>query len=117
MMSEASRLPVVMDARDVAALGRNFPDALGSVLSAVGVPGYAVATEVEHSREFVYATTNSRSMLGSLNDFASMAQHRRRDAEEIDLVALAVELSGTPIIAMGFGFPRDKTLDLLGASG
>ncbi|MDP2183775.1 MAG: hypothetical protein Q8K99_14585 [Actinomycetota bacterium] len=116
-MSGGSRLPVVIHGRDVANLGHNFPDALGAVLSALAVPESVVAAEVERSREFVYAATDSRSMLGSLNDFALMAQHRSRDSGEIDVVGLSVELSGTPIIAMNFGFPRDVTLDLLAASG
>ncbi|MDP3630618.1 MAG: hypothetical protein Q8S43_06675, partial [Actinomycetota bacterium] len=117
LMSGTSRLPVVMLDRDVVNLGRDFPDALGAVLSALGVPDLAAAAEVELSREFVYAATDSRSMLGSLNDFALMAQHRSRDSGEIDVVGLSVELSGTPIIAMNFGFPRNVTLGLLANSG
>ena len=114
LMSGTSRLPVVMHGRDVANLGRNFPEALGAVLFEIGVPGPMVAAEIEHSREFVYATTDSRSMLGSLNDFAFMAQHGVRDGGEIDAVELSVELSGTPIVAANFGFPRDITLGLFG---
>lgn len=117
LMSGASRLPVVMHARDVANLGRNFPDALGAVLSAIGAPAATVDAEVERSRQFVYSTTDSRSVLGSLNDFAFMAQHRARNVAEIDVVEMAVALSGTPIIAMKFGFPRDVTLKLLAAQG
>lgn len=114
LMSGTSRLPVVMHARDVANLGRSFPDALGAVLTALGVPVAMVETEVAASRDFVYATTDSRSVLGSLNDFAFMAQHRRRDGGEIDVVSLSVELAGTPICAMRFGFPRDVTRGLFG---
>lgn len=117
LMSETSRLPVVMPGRNAANLGRDFPDALGIVLSALGVPEIAVAAEVELSRQFAYATTDSRSMLGSLNDFASMAQHRSRGSAEVDVVRLSVELSGTPIVAMNFGFPRDVALKLLDTSG
>lgn len=114
LMSGTSRLPVVMHARDVANLGRNFPDALGKVLAALGVPTVQVEGEVASSRDFVYASTDSRSMLGSLNDFAFMAQHRRRDGGDVDVVGLSVELAGTPIIAMHFGFPRDVTRGLFG---
>ena len=114
LMSGTSRLPVVMHARDVANLGRNFPDALGAVLAELGVPAAMIEAEVEASRDFVYAATDSRSVLGSLNDFAFMAQHRRRDGGEIEVVGLSVDLAGTPICAMRFGFPRDVTWDLFG---
>ena len=107
-------MPVVMHARDVANLGRHFPDALGSVLSAIGVPASVSDAEVERCREFVYAPTDSRSMLGSLNDFASMAQHRSRSSGEIDVLRLSVALSRTPIAAMNFGFPTDVAHGLLG---
>jgi hypothetical protein len=114
LMSGVSRLPVVMPGRDVANLGRNFPDALAAVLLALEIPSDMVAAEVEESSEFVVATTDSRSMLGSLNDFASMAQHRSIGGGEIDVVELAVDLAGTPIIAANFGFPRDITRGLFG---
>jgi hypothetical protein len=117
LMSGTSRLPVVMHGRDVADLGGNFPDALGAVLSALGVPTVVAAAEVERSRQSIVAGTDNRSMLGSLNDFASMAQHRSRGAADIDVIGLSVELSGTPIIAMDFGFPRDVALALLTRSG
>ena len=114
LMSGTTRLPVVMPGRDLANLGSNFPEALRHVLLAIGVPSAVADAETELSRDFVYAATDSRSMLGSLNDFAFMALHRSRDTSDVDVVSLAVELSGTPIIAMNFGFPRDVTLDRLG---
>jgi hypothetical protein len=115
LMSGSSRLPVLMPGRDVANLGRNFPDSLGAVLERLGVPSGVADAEAELSRDFVLAATDSRSILGSLNDFAWMTQHRLRAGADDDLVQLSVELSMTPIIAMDFGFPRDVALTLLAA--
>ena len=114
LMSASTRVPVVMSARDLANLTRNFPDALAAVLGRLRLSPPAVEREVAASREVVLATTDSRSMLGSLNDFAWHAQQRLRDEPSLDLVDLSVSLAHMPVIAMDFGFPRDAAARVLG---
>ena len=114
LMSGTSRLSVVMPGRDLANLPHGFPDALAAVLGRLRLSPDAVEREVEASREVVLAVTDSRSMLGSLNDFALYAKHKLQRNPELDLVDLSVGLAYSPVIAMNFGFPRDAALALLG---
>lgn len=114
LISEHSRLPVILPARDVKHLARNFPDALARVLLGLGIPASAVEREVEATREAVIAKTDSRSLLGTLNDFAFMLEWQLREEPAADLVQTALELSHTPVRPLGrLGFPDRVTRELL----
>lgn len=115
LISEFSRLPVLMPVRDRKHLARRFPDALAPVLRLLGVPEDAVAREVEASREVVIARTNSRSLLGTLTDFSFLLSHYLRGKAEADLVEAALWLSRTPVGPLGYEHPAEVALRLLGA--
>ena len=68
-----------MAGRDLKHLARNFPDALAAVLWGLGIDAAAIQREVEASRGALIATTNSRSHLGTLNDFSLMLRWRLAD--------------------------------------
>ena len=52
------------------------------------------------------AKTDSRSLLGTLNDFAFMLEWQLREEPAADLVQTALELSHTPVRPLGrLGFP------------
>src|SRR5450759_3042535 len=57
LISEHSRLPVIMPARDVTHLACNFPVALARVLLELGIGGAAIEREVAATREAVIAKT------------------------------------------------------------
>ena len=97
LISEHSRLPVLMAGRDLKHLARNFPDALAAVLWGLGIDAAAIQREVEATREAVIATTNSRSHLGTLNDFSFMLRWQLPDRPDLDLLQAALELSHTPV--------------------
>jgi hypothetical protein len=113
LMSGPARLPVVLPGSVAAGLARDFPDVLAGVLARLGVPAKTAAAEIDASREVVIAATDSRSMLGSLNDFASLAQHHLRCDPGVDLMDLSVDLSETPVIALGFESPYEAVRRLL----
>jgi len=96
LISERSRLPVLLPGRDVKFLPRNFPDALALVLQRLQITPQAIDHEVEACRDSVVAATKSRSMLGTLNDFSHMLRHRLMAEPDSDLVDLALWLSDTP---------------------
>ena len=113
LISEHSRLPVLMAGRDLKRLARNFPDALAAVLWGLGIDAVAIQREVEASREALIATTNSRSHLGTLNDFSLMLRWQLPDRPDLDLVQAALELSHTPVGPLRpLSFP-DKVTRLL----
>jgi hypothetical protein len=114
LVSERSRLPVLMPARDVKNLARNFPGALAQELHGLGVPSAVVDREVEATREAVVAVTNSRSVLGTLNDFSRALSYYLFDEPEANLVEGALLLSRTPVSPLDFASPARVTRRLLG---
>jgi hypothetical protein len=113
LISARSRLPVILPGRDVKHLAQNFPEALARVLLGLGIPATAVDREVEATREALIATTNSRSLLGTLNDFSFLLKWELQGAPAVDLVEAALRLSGTPVAPLGPGFPDQVTRQLL----
>jgi hypothetical protein len=113
LVSERSRLPVVFPARRVKLLGAHLPGILQDVLEALGIPAPAIAREVGEMRETVIAPTDSRSVLGTLNEFTVMLRHRLYSEPDADLIEVAAWLSETPIMALGNFFPDVKTRELL----
>jgi hypothetical protein len=114
LVSERSRLPVLLPGRDLKHLGLHFSEALGDVLRALGIPEEAVSREVEATREAVISTTNNRSLLGTLNDFAHMLEYRLHDEPDADLLEAALWLAGTPISSLPGVFPDRVSRRLLG---
>jgi hypothetical protein len=75
-ISDRSRLPVLMSARHVKHLPDNFPDALAAVLWGLGISTATIQRELEACRPAAIAKTNSRSHLGTLNDFSFMLRYQ-----------------------------------------
>ena len=73
-ISERSRLPVVIPIRQSKRLATVLPDAVCAVLGHVGVPAVDMADERSRMSEMAFGRTRNRSLLGTLNDFALMAQ-------------------------------------------
>jgi ferredoxin-NADP reductase len=71
-VSARTLLPVLLPARDPASLGPGFAAALGGVLAALGVPADQVAREQSQMAEVAFASTMSRQILGTMNDFDRM---------------------------------------------
>src|SRR6476619_4485276 len=81
-ISERSRLPVVIPIREVKRLGTVFPDAVCERLSIVGVAAADIADERMRMSELAFGRTRNRSLLGTLNDFAFMAQQGNANRAE-----------------------------------
>jgi len=114
LISERSRLPVLMAGRDLKHLTDNFPDALAAVLWGLGISAAVIQREVEASREAVIAKTNNRSLLGTLTDFSFLLKWQLQGRQEIDLVEEALRLSRTPVQPLRpTGFPDKVTRELL----
>ena len=97
LISERSRLPVLMPGRDVKHLAKNFPGALAHVLLELEVPPSAIFREVEASGDAVIAKTNNRSLLGTLNDYSNMLWYWMQRHDEVDLVEMALRLAHSPV--------------------
>ena len=76
-ISEQSRLPVIIPIREAKRLGTVFPDAVCEMLVNVGVTASDIAEERLRMSDLAFGRTRNRSLLGTLNDFAFMAQSGR----------------------------------------
>ena len=109
-ISERSRLPVVITIREAKQLGTMFPDAVCERLSLGGVAAADIADERMRMSELAFSKTMNRSLLGTLNDFAFMAQTgnaRRTEPESPE--ELMRFLSQTPILPLDGARPIDLT--------
>ncbi len=112
-VSERSRLPVVTPARDPKGLPLRFPDMLRDVLLGFGVPPADVWRELHECRDTVIAATNSRSVLGSANDFAQMMKWRVSDRPDLDFVGISLWLADSPCKPLGYDRPMRVARRLL----
>jgi len=109
LVSELSRLPVVMPGRDLKNLARDFPVALAPVLLSLGVPPAAVDREVGAMSEVTIAVTNNHSVLGCINEFSRALDYRLWDEPDADLVEVALWLGETPLTPLGHQSPDRVT--------
>lgn len=113
LASQHSRLPVLMPGRDLKHLAHNFPEALFPVLQALDLPRAAIVAEIAETRTVVITTTNSRSLLGTLNDFSFLLKAYLRDRPDADLLEAALWLSRTPVGPLKHETPERVTRHLL----
>ena len=109
-ISERSRLPVVLPIGEANWLGTVFPDAVCERLSIVGVAAADIVDERMRMSELAFGRTRNRSLLGTLNDFAFMAQSgdaRRTEPESQE--ELRRFLSQTPILPLDGASPIKLT--------
>ena len=100
-IGERSRLPVVFPISEAKRLGTVFPDAVCERLAMVGIAARDIADERMRMSELAFGRTRNRSLLGTLNDFAFMAQSvdaRRTEPESPE--ELMRFLSQTPIFPL-----------------
>jgi hypothetical protein len=116
-VNERTLLPVLVLLAPATTLDRRFPTQLGRVLEALGTPPVFVEREVEAMSVASFAKTASRSVVGSMNEFAFLAEVSRADGAGDDLVALSVDLAGTPCgpSDKGHGFP-DREVEAIVAA-
>ena len=84
-----------------------FRTELEAVLSAHEVDRAFVDHELAEMGAHVLARTNSRSVLGSMNDFTFLAEVDREHGRSADLRSLSMRLANTPCgpVRSGTGFP------------
>ena len=95
-VSERTLLPVLMPLAPAATLLDRFPAHLSQVLARHDVDAATVAKECIDTTDYQVAATASRSVVGSMNEFAFLAERYRQDAPDVDLTDLSVRLSSVP---------------------
>lgn len=112
-ISERSRLPVILPIQAAKHLPDVFPDAVCERLAIVGVPPADIAAERLRMRQMAFGRTRSRSLLGTMNDFALMGKigdaNRTEPESPEELMRF---LADTPILPLKGASPIDLTLAL-----
>jgi hypothetical protein len=89
-------LPVLVPLAPAATVAARFSDHLATTLDALGTPRSFTDHELAEMTDQRLAPTASRSVLGTMNDFAHLAGHYRHHDGDTDLVAISLWLAGTP---------------------
>jgi hypothetical protein len=110
-VSEVTLLPVLLRARGAEPLAARLPSAVAEVLAALGVPDRAVREETAEMNEVTIAATASRTVLGSMNDFAYLLEgYWERHATLLDL---ALQIADSPCSPLNMERPRDVAVERL----
>jgi hypothetical protein len=113
-VSEHARVPVIIPARDLKTLASRLPDALAQVLTDLTIPSASIARELGEMKDVQFAKTASRSLLGTINDYAIAVTWALAEEPGISLHRLSVRLTDTPVGPMKYDRPADVVRRLLG---
>ena len=97
LVAERTRLPILLLARELKSIRLPRVDALVHVLLSLNVAALSVRRELAEMRDGAFATTNSRSVLGTMNDFSDATWWRCRDEPDTDPLAVSLWLAETPM--------------------
>ena len=96
-VSEPTRLPIIMTARPMVTMAPRFGLALTRVLRGLEVDAATIARELATMADVRIGTTQSRSVLGTINDFSYHALWILHDQPTLTLHQLSLELADTPV--------------------
>ena len=112
-VSEHARVPVVIPARELKTLAARLPEALAQVLADLAVPSKSIARELTEMGAAQFAKTASRSLLGTMNDYALPVTWALAEEPGLSLHRLSVQLTNTPVGPMKHDRPADVARLLL----
>ncbi len=110
-VSEKTLLPIVIPAKGTEPVAVRLTAAVGEMLRAIGLSGTVVEVEIAAMLEVTISTTASRTVLGSMNDFAFMLESHLSYADA--LVDSALKSAESPCSPIGMSSPREVTIDRL----
>lgn len=97
LVNERTLLPVLIPLAPATSLPARFPQHLADALAAQGTDAAFVAAELAQMRDWQVTKTNSRTVLGVMNDFIHLAEAYRNHSPTMhNLPALAARLATTP---------------------
>jgi hypothetical protein len=109
-VSERTLLPVLVPAREVQALQDRIRHAVCNILQAIGVPEKALGEEERAMATAAFGRTNSRRVVGSMNDFVRLLEPHL--GHPTSLLDLSLRLADTPCSPLQMESPRGATLKL-----
>lgn len=109
-VSERTLLPVVVPAKEGRTLVARIGDALEPLLLSIGIPVEDALAERSAMMASSIGKTESRRVLGSLNDLAFQLQVGLTDRPELTLHEQALWLSRTPLKLIEYSAPDQATV-------
>jgi hypothetical protein len=118
-VSAVTLLPVFVPLSPASTVIERFPAALREVVAAYGFGEWFDRAEAGEMRRFRVERTQSRSVLGTMNEFVHLTDAYRWRADEIKLVDMARWLAQTPCrpLCAGEGTPERQLVALVQHSG
>lgn len=114
-VSEPTRFGVVLDAAPYATIRQRFSRALFHALLQIGIPAAEALKEVEASDPFELAASNSRSVLGTLNQYAETVKYDLCYGNADSAMSLTRRLSETIVLKPeNIVFPADRVREVFG---
>jgi hypothetical protein len=108
--SERSLLSVILPARGFGEFTAHLRKAVGDMLASLGVPAQQIAREQREMAWHRFDRTRSRQVLGSMNDFAFLADtYIRDDGPNVDLDSIARMLNRAPCRPINYESPDRLT--------
>jgi hypothetical protein len=104
-VSESTMLPVIVTAKNTSQLPQRISEAAREVLLALDVPPEQVEAEYSRMQRYGFAKTNSRRILGGLNDFVFQLGHYMAAMPDASLLEHSLALAGTPTSVVEGHFP------------
>jgi hypothetical protein len=109
-VSELTLLPVIIPAKDLNRFPDRLRDALTAMLIELRIPQDQLMREITEMNSHQISRTASRRILGSMNDFAFMAEHHIRECgPDTDLQQVARELARAPCSPIEYNTPSRMT--------
>ena len=115
-VNERTLLPMLMPLAPASTAIQRLPSELATLLAMHGGNQAFIATEVAGMSEVSIAKTANRSVVGTMNEFAFLADGYREYMETTDLLALSVRLAETPCSAIKYDSPSGLIKEVFGAS-
>ena len=109
-ISACTLLPVILPARRSEFPGR-FPYYLADILDLIGIPSRVIERETAEAEQSVFAKTQNRSLLGSLNDFVFSASVYLQYGESV--LEANLKLAKMPSKVIDFAFPSEVAREAL----
>ena len=112
LVAERTRLPILLPARELKSICVPLVDALAHVLLSLNVAALSVRGELAEMRDGAFATTNNRSVLGTMNDLSFATWCCYRDEPDADPLAVSLWLAETPMQPFRGKAPDQLTREL-----
>lgn len=110
-VNQTTFLPVLLPVAPAKTISARLPGAIEQMLRALGIDERTIAEEVKMMGTCVLAATNSRQVLGVINDFGWLLE---AFLDGRPLLDVALHLARTPCGPLGMKHPSEVTRELLG---